>query len=200
MPGIFITGTDTEVGKTYFTEVLFKLFTDQGLNVGVMKPISCGASKDNDAIYLKKRLNIKDPLDLINPIKLKFPLSPLNASRKMIMRININIKIIMKAYKNLLKLHDLVLVEGVGGVLAPIKQNYYIADLIKDMNIPAIIVARAGLGTINHTLMTVETLRLRKINIIGIILNRFSGKDLSEKTNARTIEELTGLPILARIK
>lgn len=198
MPGIFITGTDTEVGKTYVTEVLFKLFADQGLNVGIMKPISCGPTKDNDAIRLKKRLKIKDPIGLVNPIKLRSPLAPFVASK--LENRNLKLESIFSSYIKLLKKHDLVLVEGVGGVLVPIKQNYYVADLIKDMDIPAIIVARAGLGTINHTLMTVETLRLRKINILGIILNRFSGKDLSEKTNAKTIEELTGLPILVRIK
>jgi dethiobiotin synthetase len=96
-------------------------------------------------------------------------------------------------------LHQIILVEGIGGVLVPITKNYFVVDLIKDFNLPTIIVARAGLGTINHTLLTVEALKKQKVKILGIIMNGFRGKDLSEKSNAQVIESLSKIPILAKL-
>jgi len=196
--GVFITGTDTGVGKTFITLALARALMARGIDVGVMKPISCGPMDDNDAVYLKKELKISDPLDLINPIRLRLPLAPYAASA--ILRKKIDLKKIFKAFKKLLITHEIVLVEGVGGVLVPIKKNYFAADLAKDLNIPAIIVARAGLGTINHTLLTVEALRSRKVDILGIIMNGFTGKELSEKTNSKIIENITRIPVLAKLR
>lgn len=198
MSGIFITGTDTEVGKTFVTVLLTQYLRDQGIDAGVMKPIACGAKKDNDACYLKKTLKLKDPLDLINPIHLKLPLAPYAASG--LLRIRLNLNKIFEAFKKLCHQHDLILVEGIGGVLVPITKNYYVIDLIKDFDLPTIIVTRAGLGTINHTLLTLEVLKARNIKILGIIMNGFKGKELSEKTNAEVIHKLSKLPILAKIK
>ncbi|MFA4967069.1 MAG: dethiobiotin synthase [Candidatus Margulisiibacteriota bacterium] len=198
MSGVFITGTDTGVGKTFITLALARALMARGIDVGVMKPISCGPMDDNDAVYLKKELKISDPLDLINPIRLRLPLAPYAASA--ILRKKIDLKKIFKAFKKLLITHEIVLVEGVGGVLVPIKKNYFAADLAKDLNIPAIIVARAGLGTINHTLLTVEALRSRKVDILGIIMNGFTGKELSEKTNSKIIENITRIPVLAKLR
>lgn len=198
MPGFFITGTDTGVGKTYVTLWLAQLLKKEGLEVGVMKPISCGPQRENDALYLKRKLKIKDPLRLINPIHLPLPLAPYTATRQL--KMNIIINKIFAAFRKLAQLHDCLLVEGIGGVLVPIKHDYLVVDMIKDLALPAIVVARAGLGTINHTLLTVEALRKRKIRIAGIILNGFKRKELSEKTNAEIIEELTGIPIMAKLK
>ncbi|OGC12208.1 dethiobiotin synthase [candidate division WOR-1 bacterium RIFOXYA12_FULL_52_29] len=197
MPGIFITGTDTGVGKTYVTQYLAEEFRRQGSDVGIMKPISCGPAKDNDALLLKKRLKINDPIHLINPIHLKHPLAPLPAAR--LEKKKIDLKKIFSAFKELEKKHDLVLVEGVGGVAVPINKNYCVIDLIKDLKLPTIIVARAGLGTINHTLLTVSALREQGIEIMGIILNSFRGKELSEKSNAEMIEELSGVPVIGKL-
>ena len=197
MPGIFITGTDTGVGKTYVTQYLAEEFRRQGSDVGIMKPISCGPAKDNDALLLKKRLKINDPIHLINPIHLKHPLAPIPAAR--LEKKKIDLKKIFSAFKELEKKHDLVLVEGVGGVAVPINKNYCVIDLIKDLKLPTIIVARAGLGTINHTLLTVSALREQGIEIMGIILNSFRGKELSEKSNAEMIEELSGVPVIGKL-
>lgn len=197
MSGIFITGTDTGVGKTFATILLAKAFAKESFNVGVMKPISCGSISENDALLLKKKLKLKDPLKLINPVHLKLPLAPYVASN--ILKKKINLKKIFSAFEKLSKKHDLVLVEGVGGALVPIYEDYFVADLIKDLKIPAIIVARAGLGTINHTLLTIEALRIRKIDILGVIINGYKGKELSEKTNAQIIEKTGKIKILAKI-
>ncbi|KAF0132898.1 MAG: dethiobiotin synthase [Candidatus Saganbacteria bacterium] len=196
--GIFITGTDTGVGKTHITFLLAKYLLGQNLDVSIMKPISCGPKKESDALYLKEKLKLKDPLELINPIHFEKPLAPYPASGFKMNKTKLDK--IFSAYKKLSSIHDLVLVEGIGGVMVPITKNYFVADLIKQLNIPAIIVARAGLGTINHTLLTVEILRRKKIDILGIILNGHNGSDLSEKTNARIIEEISKAPILAKIR
>ncbi len=198
MSGIFITGTDTGVGKTFVTILLARYLTAKGWDVGVMKPISTGPASENDALYIKKTLRLKDPLELINPIRLKLPLAPYSAAK--LGNKKINIKKIFRAYEKLSSLHDLVLVEGIGGVLVPITGDYFVADLIKELNTPAIIVARAGLGTINHTLLTIETLKRKKVEILGVIMNGFKGNDVSEKSNAKTISTISGLPVLAKIK
>jgi dethiobiotin synthetase len=197
MSGIFITATDTGVGKTYFTCLLAKQLRDNGYDVGVMKPISCGPDSDNDAILIKNKLKLKDPLELINPVRLKYPLSPYAAAQKS--QTKINLKKIFLAYKELSKKHDYLLVEGVGGVLVPIHEDYYVADLIKDLKVPAIIVARAGLGTINHTLLTIEALKKRKVSILGVVLNQYMSKDLSRQDNGEIISKLTGVKVFGSI-
>lgn len=198
MPSVFITGTDTGVGKTFVTALLAQCLIEQGLEVGVMKPISCGPQKDNDAIKLKRQFKLKDPLNLINPIRLPLPLAPYAAAA--LLKKKINLKKIFAAYRKLERKHDLVLVEGIGGALVPITSSYMVADLIADLKLPTLIVARAGLGTINHILLTVEALRRRKINILGIIMNGFKGKELSQKTNALVVSKISGIPVLAKIK
>lgn len=197
MPGLFITGTDTGVGKTYVTTLLAKHFLSEGVNVGVMKPLSCGSRSENDARKLKKELKLADPIKLINPIELIKPLAPYPAAK--LAKKKINLDRVLAAYKELSLRHDLVLVEGVGGVLVPITKELMVADLIRIMSLPTIIVARAGLGTINHTLLTVEALRRRKVSIMGIVMNGYRGKELSEKSNAKMIEEISGLPVIAQI-
>jgi dethiobiotin synthetase len=197
MSGLFITGTDTGVGKTFVTSLVARHFRGEGLDVGVMKPISTGPAAENDAVWLKKVLKLSDPLELINPIRLKHPLAPYPASK--IENRKLKIGTIFQAYKKLCALHDLVLVEGIGGVMVPIKKDYLVIDLIKDFSLPTIIVARPKLGTINHTLLTIEALKKRRVNIFGIIINGYTGKDLSEKTNASVITEISGVPILTKI-
>ena len=197
MSGIFITGTDTGCGKTYVTVWLAKYLLGAGLDIGVMKPISTGSARDDDARYLKKKLKLKEPLKLINPIHFKAPLAPYQAAK--LENRKPKFETIVKAYRKLEKRHELVLVEGVGGALVPLTEKLLVADLIKRLKLPALIVARAGLGTINHTLLTVEALRKRKIPVMGIVLNGFKGKELSEKTNAEIIGRLTKLPILAQL-
>ena len=198
MPGLFITGTDTGVGKTYVTCHLAEKLRGEGVDIGVMKPISTGPAGEDDALNLKKKLKLSDPLELINPIHLKHPLAPYPAAR--LEKRKINLKKIFSAYKELAKRHQTVLVEGIGGVAVPITKDYCVIDLIKDMGLPVIVVARAGLGTINHTLLTIGALIDCRIEVAGIIMNGFTGKDKSEKTNAEVIEKLSRVPILEKLK
>lgn len=198
MSHVFITGTDTGVGKTFIVLALAQALRKQGINVGVMKPISCGSRKDNDALYLKKALKLTDPIDLINPVSFSLPLAPYSAAK--ILKKKTDREKISKAFRKLVKRHEVVLVEGVGGALVPIGKNYFVADMIKELGLPAIVVARAGLGTINHTLLTLAALRAKGITVLGIILNGFKGKDLSESSNAEAIAELSGVPVIAEVR
>lgn len=198
---IFITGTDTGCGKTVVSAALVKSFTNQGINCGYMKPISCGKKSDSDAVLIKKLCGLKDSISEINPITFSLPLSPYAAAKRAKRRLTkkgIRNKLV-KSFTSLSKKHEMLIVEGVGGALVPITKDYLVADLIKDLKIPTIIVARAGLGTLNHTLLTIEALRKRKIKILGIIMNGYTGKELSEKDNAEIIEQISGIPILTKL-
>lgn len=199
--GIFITGTDTGVGKTVVAAGLAAALKAKGIDVGVMKPVQSGCRRHrgklipSDSLFLIKTAGIKDDLDLITPCRLFHPLAPSVAAE--MEGVEIDIKKIIDAYDKLSGLHDLVIVEGIGGLLVPIKKDYFVSDLIKDISIPVIIVSRAGIGTINHTLLTVEYARSRGIKMIGIIINNTVGKraGLAENTNPEVIGKLSGLPI-----
>lgn len=199
--GIFVTGTDTGVGKTIVAAGIVAALKEKGIDVGVMKPIATGDKKiSQDAVFLKKAADADDPLELINPVCFKEPVAPMVAAR--LEKRKIDIEKIKCAFQELQKRHDFLVVEGIGGVLVPIKKDYFVADLILDLGLPCVIVARLGLGTINHTLMTIEALGDRGIEIIGIIFNDATGrssKDKSIATNPRIISEITGLPILGLV-
>ncbi|MBI5777880.1 MAG: dethiobiotin synthase [Planctomycetes bacterium] len=180
----FITGTDTGVGKTYITARLCNMFRQAGLDVGVMKPVSTGGR--DDALYLLKHTGLKDPLDWVNPIYFKPPIAPTIAAKLAGRSIKINK--IFSAYKKLKTIHkDGILIEGVGGALVPLNKNYLVADLIKELRIPAIIIIRPTLGTANHTLLTIEALKTRKIPISGFIVNY----GLPGNKSRRRLEKLT---------
>lgn len=193
---IFITGTDTAVGKTVVTAALGLLLKKQGLNVGVMKPVQCAG---DDAAFLKKTLKVEDPLELINPCYAPEGLSPHLAfvrSRKPFDR-----RKIFKAFETLRLRYDVLLIEGAGGLLVPISKNYCVADLVSELGAELIIVSRLGLGTINHTLLTVEQAKSRGIPVGGIIFSQTKprAESIPEKTNPREIAKLSGLPVLGTV-
>ena len=187
MKGFFITGTDTGVGKTEVAASLVRYFRSKGFKVGAIKPIATGDSKDGRILG-------------VNSISLKLPLAPLVASR--LGKERINKGKLMNVLERLKRDNRIVIVEGIGGVMVPLwKQDrkiFYVFDLISKIGLPAIIVSRPGLGTINHTLMTVDILRSKNIKIAGIVFSHTSGvkRDLSAKTNPRIIKELSGVKVL----
>jgi len=193
---LFITATDTGIGKTFIAAGLGYVAQVKGLSVGMSKPISCGGIED--AEFYKNKLKLKDSIDVINPVKFKLPLSPY-AALKMEKK-KIDIAKIKRSIKYLIRQHDIVLIEGLGGAMAPVKKNYYVADMIRDLKMPCIVIARAGIGTINHTLMTIDELKKRKIRIAGIIMNGFGGGEISQGSNAQVIEELSGIKVVGMIK
>jgi dethiobiotin synthetase len=202
MKTLFITGTDTGVGKTTIAASISAFLSlRKKLNVGVMKPFESGISRRNkdqlpwDAICLREASGSTDDLDDINPYMFEAPLAPEVAAN--LEHIQIDIDIVDRTYKKISKKHDIVLIEGAGGVLVPIKKDFFYADLIEKWNASTIIVSRIGLGTINHTLLTCSYLQSRDIKIIGVILNNDNGtNDLAAQTNPEALKRHINVPIL----
>ncbi len=217
MNGLFITGTDTEVGKTVITAALAHAFRHRGIDVGVMKPIATGCRGQNglliseDVEKLVQAAGSQDPLELVSPYRFKLPVAPWVAQKQKGSgrpgalqglspkgTVPISLDRVEKAFQELAVRHDLVLVEGIGGLLVPIDSQWTVADLARRLGLPILIVARAGLGTINHTLLTLEMARSKGLDILGVVLNGRSLKPtLAEKTNPQVIERLGGVPILS---
>jgi dethiobiotin synthetase len=191
---IFVAGTDTACGKTIVAGALAAALRLQGRAVGVMKPIACGGRED--AEYLKACADSDDPLDAINPIYLSHPLSP-NVAAKLEKK-KIDLKRIDAALRTLREKYDVLVVEGCGGLLVPVIDGFFVVDLILRMKADVLLVSRAGLGAINHSLLSLEALKARQIKPKGIIFNRTSGGPLSipEKTNPEVVERLSGVPSL----
>ncbi|MFH1779119.1 MAG: adenosylmethionine--8-amino-7-oxononanoate transaminase [Candidatus Omnitrophota bacterium] len=203
--GIFITGTDTEIGKTFIGAAIAYGLKKKGIDCGVMKPIQSGAIKKDgklisqDAEFLVRASDARDELSLINPYCFKVPLAPSVAAK--IERRIISPKKIINAFNVLSARHQFMIVEGAGGLLVPISDGYLMKDLVLDLNLPILIISRLGLGTINHTLLTIEAARNLGIKNVGIIFNQIEDKPLTicEKTNPKIISNLTGVPILGAI-
>lgn len=193
---IFITGTDTGVGKTVATLVLATLLQDQGYNVGVMKPVQCGG---DDAAFLKKSLRLSDQLVEINPCFARDPLSPHLAFQREKRKIDVGK--VLTAYGRLKQRHDIVLVEGAGGLMAPLRDDYFVADLVRDLDLELVIVARLGLGTINHTLLTIEQARGQGLEVRGVLFSETSSRKrgISERTNPQVIQTLGNVEVLGTI-
>ena len=195
--GFFITGTDTGVGKTVVTAGLLSLFRKYRLDVGVMKPIETGVTREtlSDAEFLIKTAGTDDSLADVSPVRFKTPASPLQASR--IEKRPIDIKLIRQKFQHLADKHEYMLVEGVGGILAPITEKYLVIDLIRELRLPLIVVCRHALGTINHTLLTLKTAQAEGITIRGVIFNQTTPKNSAiEKVQPALVSELTEVPIL----
>lgn len=201
--GIFITATDTEVGKTVVTAGIVFALRSRGISAGVMKPVATGGTWINgdlvseDALFLAKATGCDESdLALINPVIMEPPLAPYTVTR--IEKQEIDLDKIKNSYNKIKSICDFVIVEGIGGILVPVKKDYYVADMIEEMGLSVIIVARPDLGTINHTLLTIREAERRGIGVKGIVFNhtraRVSGD--AEKTNPGIISELSGIPVI----
>ena len=193
---LFITGTDTAVGKTHVTAALLTELRRRGISAAAFKPIACGKGGRHDAEIYASIMNHEQPLDIINPIYLRHPLAPSIAAR--IERKTVDLYKILRVYQQLSADYSVVLVEGAGGLLVPIWENYFVADLAKALQLPVVIVARLGLGTINHTLLTVRQAKSQGLKVRGFILNDTVGNrhGLAEKTNIRVLPKLCKVPLL----
>ena len=197
--GLFITGTDTGVGKTIVAAGLVASLRHWGFDIGVMKPIETGFSlRSSDAVFLKKTTGVQDSLDSICPYRLKHPLSPFTAAK--IEKVSIRLERIARAYEGLLQKHQALLVEGAGGLLVPITREKMMADLVLHLKLPVLIISRTGLGTINHTLLSVEVARQRGVEVAGVIFNHLGPRrGLAERTNPSVIRHFLDVPILGEI-
>ena len=172
--GIFITGTDTGVGKTLVTAALALHLKKRGLTVGVMKPIetgvSAGSEARSDAARLRSIVESEETLGAICPYSLELPVAPLTAAR--LSGLSINLGTIGKIYRLLSGRYECMVIEGVGGVQVPITHSDNVLSLIKCLRLPVVVVGRSGLGGINHALLTIEALQRQKIRILALVLNR----------------------------
>lgn len=202
MNNFFVTGTDTGVGKTTVTAALSAYCAlKKGRDVGVMKPLESGLSlyrKDSlpwDAISLKEASGSADDLSLINPYAFETPIAPGAAAE--LEHVQIDLEHLDRIYERLSRDHDILFIEGAGGVLVPIKHNFFFSDLMKRWNTKTIIISRLGLGTINHTLLTCYFLKNHGIPIAGVILNDTDGKsDAATKTNPDLLTRYLEAPLL----
>ena len=200
--GIFITGTDTGIGKTFVAVGLIKAMIKKGLNICPMKPVETGCRikggelVPEDTVKLINASGITEPIDVINPYRLRHPLAPSVAAE--IEGVKIRREKIFSTYNKLSKKYDLIVIEGAGGIMVPVYKKYLFLDLAKDLDLPVIIVSRPGLGTINHSLLTIEAARNRGLNVFGVIINYAvkTKKGLPEKTAPEVIEKLGGVPLL----
>ena len=200
MKSYFITATDTGVGKTTITAALAASLKKSGIDVGIMKPVATGilqktGFKSSDVSILYHASKVTDPESEINPIFMPLPVSPYDASK--VLDIPFDKKIIFEQFTKLKNKHDLMLVEGIGGILTPLARDYFVADLIKDLGLETIVVTRSTLGTLNHTMMTIKTCRNYGILVKGILVNNYDENGgPAEKNAPTTIHEITGVPIL----
>ena len=203
--GLFITGTDTGVGKTVVTGAIGAALAGRGVTPGVFKPIATGCRLTREGLvsqdveFLAHCTDSSLPLPHINPIRYQPSVAPLVAIERS--ERPVDWEALQLAYDNVIAGSDAVLVEGIGGVLVPIESDYLVLDLMVDMAIPVLIVAASRLGMINHTLMTLEICRARGLEIAGVIVNGYRPENasLAEETNPRVISEVGQVQILAVI-
>lgn len=200
MKNIFITGTDTGVGKTAVSCGLASyLSLSKGYDVGVMKPFESGngacEEKTGDAWALKQASGCTDDIRIINPYNFKAPLSPEAAA--ILENAHVDIARVTSVFSELASRHDIVIVEGAGGVLVPIQNGYCYSDLMVAFQAPVLIVSRLTLGTINHTLLSCHYLRSIGVTVSGVILNDMLGEnDIASRTNPGMLEKYLSVPLL----
>ena len=198
---IFITGTDTEVGKTFIAKLLSMAFIDVGYKVAYYKPIETGCDPICEDTFNITQITGQFYEEALL-YQFKLPASPYTADLKE--NKNIDIDKIVKHYNSLKNRYNIVIVEGAGGLLVPIKKIngkiFTYLDLIKALDVPVIIVAKSTLGTINHTVLTVRALKGEGVDIKGIIMNKYpQNPDWVVKTNPEVIKEMTGIDKIIKI-
>jgi dethiobiotin synthetase len=171
--GIFVTGTDTGVGKTLVASALARFLAERGKKVGVMKPVETGVADSSttgaDAELLMWASDSREEIERISPYRLARPLAPSLAAEQEGIRIDLDV--LTGAARRLGESHDFLLIEGAGGLMVPLSGGLLMADLIRRLGLPLLVVCRPGLGTINHTLLTVFCARTMNLPIAGFIIN-----------------------------
>jgi len=190
---LFITGTDTGVGKTHAAVQLLRLLGASGMRCAGMKPICCGDRRDAELLLTAGSDGLT--IDEINPVWLKTPAAPFAAAR--IEQVKIDIECIVAALRALQDRVEHVVVEGVGGWLVPIRADYFVSDLAVEMKLPVLVVALNRLGCLNHTALTVRSIGEHGLPCAGIVLNELPGAtDIATATNAEILQEIMDIPLL----
>lgn len=193
----FVTGTDTEIGKTHVTCLLLRQYVAQGLKVIGMKPIAAGCEQidgewvNDDVQRLVAASNVQAPIDLINPYRFKEPIAPHLAAENA--GVTIDIKVIVSAFEQLQAMADVVIVEGAGGFLVPLNAHDDMADLAIALGIPTILVVGMRLGCINHSLLTAEAIKSRGLALQGWVANHIDPQMYVQSENIQTITQQLGV-------
>ncbi len=205
IPGLFITGTDTGVGKTVVAGAIAGWFNRHGARVAVSKPVATGCVHrreglvSEDAEYLASCADSRHPLDMVCPQRYAEPLAPAIAASRAGQPLDW--PTVQRSLTLMASQSDVMLVEGVGGLLVPLDQRASVLDMIMWLQLPAVIVARPGLGTINHTLLTIAMLRSAGITVAGVVINRYPTDNvpIADENNPRAIEHWGKTPVLCLV-
>jgi len=206
--GIFVTGTDTGIGKTVVSAVLVSILRADGTDAVPMKPVQTGCEiRDGRMTAPDLEFAVRpidpalspDEMDMMCPYRFEAPCSPhLAAARE---ERAVSVECILGCFHDLAERHDFVVVEGAGGVLVPLNEQEMMVDLMAGLHLPVLLVARPGLGTLNHTLLSLRELSRAGLDVLGVVFNETSaaGPGYIESDNAATIERLGGVPVLGRL-
>ncbi len=205
IPGLFITATDTNVGKTLVTGAIAQWFRQRGRNVAVSKPIASGCVRrreglvSEDSEYLAECADTPHPLDVICPERFEEPLAPAVAAARAGRAVDWSA--VQRSIDTVTQNGNAILVEGAGGVIVPLDEKRTVLDLIVALRLPSLIVARPSLGTINHTVLTIDRLRAAGVPIAGVVINRYppGTADVATETSPRWIEKLGKTRVLCLI-
>jgi len=202
--GLFITGTDTGVGKTFVAAALAAYLHAEGYRVGVMKPAETGCRENDgrlipeDALRLKSASGSAEPLETICPYRLPEPLAPSVAAERA--GVKIDIDHLWAVYDEISARHDVTLIEGAGGLMVPLLPSYTYADFARVLKLPVLVVAANRLGVINHLLLTLEHAGCKGLSVLGYVLNHLSSEtSLAAATNREVLMGLTGAPCLGEL-
>ena len=206
LTGLFITGTDTSVGKTYLAAQIVRQLVEEGCCAGAYKPVCSGAKQsisgklvweDIEELYLAT--DAAYSRQLICPQAFEAPLAPPVAARKENRKVDE--RLLVQGLKNWEGQADALVVEGVGGWKCPISESLTVADLAVEFGFPVLLIARVRLGMINHTLLTIESIKSSGLNLVGLVLNDMTGEcDLDIADNLAEIERFASIPYLGSIK
>lgn len=198
--GVFVTGTDTGVGKTLVACAIARGLRARGVDVGVMKPIETGVGIEGprDAIALREAAGASDPLELVCPFAFALPAAPTIAAA--VEGREIDLAAIQNAFAELASRHEILVVEGAGGLLVPAAKGASMADLARGFGFPLLVVARAELGTINHTLLTLEAAAARGLAVAGVVVSHSGGAlSSADGENLEALREALGETLVGEI-
>lgn len=189
--GLFVVGTDTGVGKTVVTAGLTGWLRDDGVDAQAVKPAQTGAPEDDDARYVAEACGEDDAATCLR--RLEPALAPRVAAE--LEGVDLDYETILGGCRRAVEAHELGVVEGIGGLRVPLAGDAEVLDLVDDLGLPALVVTRSGLGTLNHTALTVQALRDRDVPVLAVLLNRYEAADVVERTNPDELRRMLDLPI-----
>jgi dethiobiotin synthetase len=202
MKGVFVTATDTGVGKTIVSAVIARLLLKRNIRVGVMKPVTSGCREVNgllvseDACILAHGAGIPEVSDEMAPYRLRLPIAPSAAAANE--GVDIDFRHIQSSYARLADSHDFLIVEGAGGLMAPLTDRLLISDLIEYLSLPALVVARPDLGTVNHTLLTCFAAKQLGIDVRGLVISNYpEPPGIVVESGRGLIDSIADVPLLA---